>query len=314
MAVPVWGTLCCLASWLAGNGVVVRWLPENINSLADEAEALQVVAFALVGLAFVAVGVALFGLMWKFDAAHNPQPARYIHGHRGLQTVWTVVPTVALIGLLAVSLQARWDLNAAWLSTAGGGPAGAAEGQPQSPQYESPQYEVLGRPFEWRVRYAGQDQRLGTTDDVLGEVNELHVPVDETSLVALKAEEAVQYLSVPALRLTCKLVPGRVQLARFSASKMGAYEVVCCEQRPQAYYRVVGRLMVETAEDHRAYLQRLQLQQYQREFSTAAEAQRFAVGVSFLQVNDVPEANGGVSNARPAVAPTLLSFPTRGAL
>ena len=50
----------------------------------------------------------------------------------------------------------------------------------------APTVEVTARQFEWRLRYPGQDGKIGTEDDLF-HVNELHVPVDEMSAMQLTA-------------------------------------------------------------------------------------------------------------------------------
>ncbi len=66
---------------------------------------------------------------------------------------------------------------------------------------EPPSFEVVGRQFEWRIRYAGADKQLDTADDIIGEVNELHAPKDVRMVGSLKAADVLHSFFIPALRL-----------------------------------------------------------------------------------------------------------------
>ena len=45
-------------------------------------------------------------------------------------------------------------------------------------ELKPPLAEITGRQFEWRIRYAGEDGKVGTEDDIQL-VNDLHLPVHE---------------------------------------------------------------------------------------------------------------------------------------
>ena len=107
--------------------------------------------------------------------------------------------------------------------------------------------EVTGRQFEWRVRYAGTDRTLGTPDD-LYTVNDLHVPLDEKTVVAIKSEDVLHDFFLPNLRVKQDVVPGMKQYVWFKPLKQGTYDIVCAELCGWGHYKMKGRLTIESRE------------------------------------------------------------------
>ncbi len=70
-----------------------------------------------------------------------------------------------------------------------------------------PTVEVTARQWEWRIRYPGEDGKLGTSDDIF-DVNELHVPANEDVIVALKSNDILHSFFIPNLRVKQDAVPG----------------------------------------------------------------------------------------------------------
>lgn len=286
LAVPVLGTFCYLAGMLTTTGPLAHWFPENVNAMAKEIDHLHDLILGLIGIVFIATGVALFWFMWRYDASTNPDPAKFVHGSHKLEFWWTVIPTVILLGLAVYQLKVWSDVKIRRPMQAGAdGQLGTEDDTPRPASYE-----VVGRQFEWRFRYAGLDMLLDTPDDILGDVNELHVPVEETAVVSLKSADVLHSFFVPALRLKNDIVPGTRQIVWFRAEKIGSYEIVCAELCGWGHYKMKGRLVVDSAEDYAAYLESLQDKQFQRTYSTDEEAQRLAASVK-TQYNKSGERN-----------------------
>lgn len=254
---------------LTRSGPLALWFPENVNSMANEVDQLHDLILALIGIVFVATGLVLFWFTWKYDASVNDQPVRFVHGSHKLEFWWTAIPAVILIGLAIYQLKVWSDVKIRRPMLAGlDGQMDTADDQPMPPQFE-----VVARQFEWRFRYAGEDQLLDTVDDILGDVNELHVPVGEIQVGSLKAADVLHSFFIPALRLKSDIVPGSQQIVWFRADKPGSYEIVCAELCGWGHYKMKGRLVVETKDEYQLYLQSLRAKQYQRDFSQPSVAQ-----------------------------------------
>ena len=127
----------------------------------------------LTGGVFVVTEVALFWFIWKYDANNKKSEVKYRHGSHVLEVVWTIVPAAVLL-FLAIYQMNTW-----------------ADIKMRRPNM-APTVEVIGRQFEWRLRYPGRDGVLGTPDD-LHLVNDLHLPIDEDILIQLKNGEEIKH-------------------------------------------------------------------------------------------------------------------------
>lgn len=272
LAVPILGAVCFGVGMLSGTGPLAIWFPENINSMALGVDRLHNLILALIGVIFVATGIVLAWFVWKYDSGRNPRPPQYVHGNHRVEFWWTVIPTVILIGLAVYQMKIWSDVKILRPMIAGADGKLGTEDDKNKP----PQFEVVGRQFEWRFRYAGDDQRLGTVDDIIGEVNELHVPVGETQVGSLVAADVLHSFFIPALRLHSDIVPGSRQIVWFRAEKVGSYEIVCAELCGWGHYKMKGRLVVESNQEYRSYLDELRAEQYKRNYSTDSEAKRLA--------------------------------------
>ena len=266
LAVPILGSAMYLVGMLASSGPLAMWFPENINPLAVEIDHLHDIILALIGIVFIGTSVALFWFMWKYDAATNPARARFIHGNHRLEIWWTVIPAAILILLAIYQFKVYADVRINRPMLPGpDGSLGTADDRP-----EPPSFEVVGRQFEWRIRYAGKDKVLDTADDIIGEVNELHVPMRVRLVGSLKAADVLHSFFVPALRLKNDMIPGSHQIVWFQADKPGNYEIVCTELCGWGHYKMKGRFVVETPEEFNKYLERLQRIQFERSYENGS--------------------------------------------
>ena len=198
-----------------------------------------------------ATGLLLFWFLWKYDATKNPEPVKFIHGSHTLEIIWSILPAVTLL-FIAIYQMDAWaaaKMRRPLISAGADGIEGTSDDQ-----LKPPLVEITGRQFEWRLRYAGADQKIGTPDDVHG-VNELHIPVDEDIVVALKSEDVLHSFFLPNLRLKQDIVPGMKQFMWFRATRSGTYDIVCAELCGWGHYKMRGRLVVESREDFDRWLQ-----------------------------------------------------------
>jgi len=125
--------------------------------------------------------------------------------------------------------------------------------------------EVVGKQFEWFVRYPGKDGKFGKTDmkrvretsNYFGLVEEdpeaeddilargvLRVPINRTILVRLRSHDVQHSFYVPSFRLRQDLVPGMITQTRFKATKLGEYEIACSQLCGLGHYKMNGKVIV----------------------------------------------------------------------
>lgn len=243
------GTFLCaaLGIWPLANNF---WLPENINQQGGVIDSLYLFILWLTGVIFVGTGVALFLFMWKYDAQRNASPAKFTHGSHTLEVVWSILPAVTLLFIAIYQMNAWADakLRRPILSEGPDGIRGTADDV-----LKPPLARITGRQFEWRIAYAGEDEKLGTADDI-HTVNDLHVPVDEEVVLEIESQDVLHSFFLPHMRVKQDLVPGMRQFVWFQANKTGAYDVVCAELCGWGHYKMRGRLTVESRPAFDRYL------------------------------------------------------------
>jgi cytochrome c oxidase subunit II len=253
LLVPILGVgvfVWAMAGWWPMQG---HWLPQNINPSGQVIDNLFYFIMYLTGVIFIGTSIALFWFMWKYDAAKNADPVQYTHGSHTLEVVWSILPAVTLLFI------AIYQMNA-WADAKMRRPT-LPDGRPKPPIAE-----ITGRQFEWRIRYAGEDGVVGTPDDVQL-VNDLHLPVNEEIVLAIKSQDVLHSFFLPNLRVKQDVVPGMKQFVWFLPNKTGVYDIVCAELCGWGHYKMRGRLTVEPREKFDAWLAQRYAEQNQAAFA-----------------------------------------------
>jgi cytochrome c oxidase subunit 2 len=224
------------------------WLPKDVSEHGRTIDGLFMFILWLTGAVFIATEVLLFWFLWKYDAARVKGVATYIHGSHSLEVIWTILPAATLLFL------AIYQMNA-WADVKMRRPA------------MTPTVEVVGRQFEWRLRYPGRDATLGTPDDLFL-VNDLHVPVDEDVLIQLKSMDVLHSFFLPNLRIKQDAVPGMKIPVWFKATQTGQFDIVCAELCGWGHYKMKGRITIESRKDYERWLEEM----YARQEATQPEA------------------------------------------
>lgn len=237
LSVPVLGI--GLFVWAPSAGY---WLPRDISKHGYQIDHLFYFILVLTGLVFAATEFVLFWFLWRYDGATNRAPVKYTHGSHNLEVVWTILPAATLLFI------AIYQMNA-W-----------ADVKMRTPKDMPPTVEVTARQFEWRLRYPGEDGRLGTRDDVY-HVNDLHIPVDEEVLVDLKSMDVLHDFFLPHLRIKQDAVPGMRIPVWFRATDVGTYDLVCAELCGWGHYKMKGRLTIESRSQYEQWLAQMAAEQ-----------------------------------------------------
>jgi cytochrome c oxidase subunit 2 len=221
-----------------------HWFPEDVSSHGHVIDSLFYSILMLTGMIFVATGLALFWFLWKYDAAKNREPVRFMHGSHTLEIVWSILPAATLVFIAVYQMNAWADAKLFRPMLAGvDGQLGTDDDVPQPPFAE-----VKGRQFEWRIRYAGDDGVIGTPDDIFT-VNDLRLPVDEEVVLQIKSEDVLHSFFLPNFRVKQDVVPGMKQFVWFKPMKQGSYDIVCAELCGWGHYKMKGRVTVHSRQD-----------------------------------------------------------------
>jgi cytochrome c oxidase subunit 2 len=181
--------------------VLFKWLP---TSASDEFDRIQdIYWFATVisiGIFSLVTAVILFSV-WKWrvsddDDADGPP----IHGHTGLEILWTAVPAVLVvaIGVFSAVVLAQ---------------NGEAGDRPM-------EVEALGQQFAWKFTY-------GDYDDLTS--GELVLPLGQEVRFTMRAVDVIHSFWVPNFGQKMDAVPGIATEILVTPNRLGEFAVVCTE-------------------------------------------------------------------------------------
>ncbi len=231
-----------------------HWFPEDISETGHIIDGLFNFIMYLTGVIFVATGLALFWFLWKYDSATHTEPVKFVHGSHMLELIWSILPAAALL-FIAIFQMETWAGAKVERPALAAGPDQII-GTPD----DTALIEVTGRQFEWRIRYAGPDAVLYTPDD-LYTVNDLHLPINEKSVIAIKSMDVLHSFFIPNVRVKQDVVPGMKQYVWFTPQKAGVYDIVCAELCGWGHYKMKGRMTVESRMEYEAWLAQLEKEQ-----------------------------------------------------
>jgi heme/copper-type cytochrome/quinol oxidase subunit 2 len=121
------------------------WLPTNYAVHGRETDALFQWFFWITMAVFVGVELLLMLFVLKYRHRETNRRAKFIHGNKRLEIIWTIIPAITLLALSAGSKRA-WDNFR------------------DSPTMNDPNRAkilVIGQQFKWNVIYPGPDGKFG---------------------------------------------------------------------------------------------------------------------------------------------------------
>ncbi len=206
----------------------IDWLPEQAS---EERQSIDLVIWVTVGICIfvfaVVAAVSIYaGVKFRVrpdDESDGPP----IHGHTGLEILWTVVPTalVTVIAVLSAVVLAQND---------------SAKGTPM-------RVDVLAQQFAWQFRYPEQRDVRATN---------LYLPVGRSTKLTLTSRDVIHSFWVPEFGQKQDAVPGIVTTIIITPTKVGEYRLFCTELCGQGHGLMRTRAIVLSQSDFDAWVRR----------------------------------------------------------
>jgi len=130
--------------------------------------------------------------------------------------------------------------------------AGVAAVSPAYP-LTSMDVRVTGAGFGWTIRYAGEDGRLDTADDVETR-RHLRLPARTAIRLELISEDYVYSFSLPALDVSDLAVPGRPFRLQFRTESPGVSRLMGDQMCGFTHPELMADLIVQRPEEFRSWL------------------------------------------------------------
>lgn len=181
--------------------LIPDWLPP---SASREAGRIDFVFWFVTGICifiFAIVAAVSVLAVLKFRAKpDDDSDGPPIHGHTGLEILWTAVPTVLVTAIAVVSaiVLAKDDV-------AGANPL---------------RVNVYAQQFFWSYSYPGYDNKKSSI---------LRLPLNRSVVLKMHAKDVIHSFWVPEFRQKQDLVPGINPTLHITPNELGTYPVVCTE-------------------------------------------------------------------------------------
>jgi cytochrome c oxidase subunit 2 len=196
----------------------VPWLPEEASEQAGPMDTLwnwlvvaSVFIFALVSSILI-VSVLRFRRRFGDEADGAP-----IHGHTGLEIVWTTIPAIIVTAAAIYSGVVLADI--------------------EKKQPDTKIVNVTGEQFAWTFNYGKA---------VLPRAGELHLVKDTPYLFRLRSKDVIHSFWVPEFRLKKDAVPGMTTTIRVEPTRDGVYTLACTELCGLGHSTMRARVVVES--------------------------------------------------------------------
>lgn len=168
------------------------------------------VTLTITGIVFVLCQFLAFVFPYLYRHKGEGTKAFYYPHNNQIEFWWTIIPSIVLVSLLVYGLK-TWN-------------GITMQEKPQN-AYE---IELFARQFDWTVRYAGADGKLGkydyhkigganfvgmdyndatSHDDILN-VGEVHLVVNQPVVMNLRSQDVIHSAFIPNLRVQMNAVPG----------------------------------------------------------------------------------------------------------
>ncbi|MEN3041265.1 MAG: cytochrome c oxidase subunit II [Bacteroidia bacterium] len=268
MAVGIGGII--LAIWGAFKYAPLT-LPESASIHGRYIDALRNFTLSFTFPAFVIVHIMLFYMIW-----------RYYNGKVSSATYELTNHTLERASFIAISIPvliiAGWGIYVWNLPV---------HGQRPTENQRTLEIEVVAEQFQWRVRYPGNDGKLGryhytliggenvlgidftdpkAQDDILPALKEIHLPVGALVTIYVRSKDVLHSLYLPHFRTHVYAVPGQRNQVMFVPTittkemrrKLGDpqfdYELACNQLCGGAHYNMRMKVIVESWEEYQQWL------------------------------------------------------------
>lgn len=207
--------------------LLFQWLPDSASEEFDRIQGIYWFVTIISIAIFALVAAVIVFSVWKWRVSEDDdRDGPPIHGHTGLEILWTAVPAVLVtaIGIVSAVVLAR---NA----DSGDNPL---------------EVRAIGQQFAWRFEYP-------EFDDV--QTGELVLPVGRPAHFTMTAVDVIHSFWVPNFGQKMDAVPGIETEIVVTPKRTGEFAVVCTELCGLGHATMRARARVVSAEEFETWIE-----------------------------------------------------------
>lgn len=261
--------LGCYAIWQCHFSLMDRMLPQSASKQGEAYDMMFKVTLIVTGIVFFITHVLLFWFAFKYKAIDDRKESYFFAHNNKLELIWTTVPAIVMAVLVAIGLRN-------WMTVTSPAPADAKV------------IEIVGKQFNWIVRYPGADNVLGkrnfrdindatnvlgmddkdpaSKDDIVAQNGEMHLVVGKPVKLIIGSRDVIHDVGLPHFRLKMDAVPGitttlwftpaitSAEMKKISKNPNFVYEISCDQMCGKGHYSMRGTIIVETQAEYDAWI------------------------------------------------------------
>jgi cytochrome c oxidase subunit 2 len=258
----VWGI------WECNKLFADKMLPVAACKSGENYDMMLNVTLIVTGIVFFLTQAVLFWFCFRYQSTEKRTAYYFAHNNK-LEVIWTTIPAIAMAVLVAIGLKN-------WFATTSPAPV------------EATVVEIVGKQFNWLVRYPGKDNELGkrdfrkindannvlgldwsdphNMDDIISQNGELHVVVGKPVKLVIGSRDVIHDVGLPHFRLKMDAVPGITttmwftptittdSMKRITHNPDFVYEIACDQLCGKGHYSMRGTVIVQTQADFDKWL------------------------------------------------------------
>ena len=204
---PVFFTVGMLVFFWYSGIAKEYFLPEAASLQGAKIDTIYWVTMLVVILVFVATNFLLFFFSYWYRYKEG-RSAYFFPDNDKLEIIWTIVPAIVLTVLVVWGWRVWTDITSA-------------------PPKDAIEIEIMGKQFNWQVRYGGKDGKVGNYDfrkidatNSMGvdftdqnslddfQPREIHLPKGKNVLLRIRSRDVLHSVYLPHFRVKMDAVPG----------------------------------------------------------------------------------------------------------
>lgn len=239
-----------------------KMLPESASREGVQYDFMFKVTLIVTGIVFLATQALLFWFAFRYQSTEKRTAFYYPHNNK-LELIWTVIPAIVMATLVAIGLR-NWFLITS------------------APPPTSQVVEVVGKQFNWIMRYPGKDGEIGkrdfrkindannvlgldtndraNRDDIVNQSGELHLVKNRPVRLIIGSRDVIHDVGLPHFRFKMDAVPGITTTIWFTPSistkemqektknPKFVYEISCDQMCGKGHYSMRGTVIVHDSQ------------------------------------------------------------------
>ena len=283
--------------WECHQAMMDKMLPVSASEHGEKYDSMFVVTLTVTGIVFFITQAILFWFAFRYQSTEKRTAFYFPHNNK-LELVWTTVPAIAMAALVAVGLRNWWHMTS------------------KAPD-DAQVVEVVGKQFNWIIRYPGKDGVLGkrdfrnindannvlgldwndkaNADDLIAENGELRLIVNKPAKLIIGSRDVIHDVGLAHFRMKMDAVPGIVttmwftpkyttqQMKEMTGNPDFVYEISCDQMCGKGHYSMRGTVIVVTQEEYDTWLN--EQKSYYTTMNPSAETQPSIDTVKAITMN-----------------------------